>query len=93
MAVNFAKAIHDQGGDSEASFQLVSGITTVFLPRLKGPDALYKVIVALATLVQLDQDVKALAGALEVNAQLAKIPKGRMARLDQCVKECQALLS
>jgi len=92
MAINFAKAIHDEGGDSEASFQLVSGLTTVFLPNLKGPDALYKVIVALATLIKLDKDVKALAEALELKNEFAKIPKGRMTRLDQCVKECQALL-
>ena len=33
LAVNYAKAIHDQGGDSEASFQLVSGLSTVFLGK------------------------------------------------------------
>ena len=93
MAINFAKSIHDKGGDSEASFQLVSGLTTVFLPNLKGPDALYKVVVALATLVKLDKDVKALAEALDLNNELAKLPKGRMTRLDQCVTELIALIT
>jgi len=92
MAINYAKAIYDQGGDSEASFQLVSGLSTVFLSKLKGPDALFKVVAAIATLVKLDSDVKALTEALEVKNELTKIPKGRMGRLDECVTECLALL-
>lgn len=92
LAINYAKAIHDQGGDSEASFQLVSGLSTVFLGKLKGPDALFKVVVSIATLVKLDSDVKALTEALEVKTELARIPKGRMGRLDECVSECLELL-
>jgi len=92
LAINYAKAIHDQGGDSDASFQLVSGLSTVFLGKLKGPDALFKVVVSIATLVKLDSDVKALAEALEVKTELARIPKGRMGRLDECVSECLELL-
>ena len=92
MAINYAKAIYDQGGDSEASFQLVSGLSTVFLSKLKGPDALFKVVAAIATLVKLDSDVKALTEALEVKNELTKIPKGRMGRLDECVTECLALI-
>jgi len=93
LAINYAKAINDQGGDSDASFQIVSGLSTVFLGKLKGPDPLFKTVAAIATLVKLDSDVKALTEALEVKAELAKIPKGRMARLDECVTECLTLLN
>lgn len=93
LAINYAKAIHDQGGDSDASFQIVSGLSTVFLGKLKGPDPLFKTVAAIATLVKLDSDVKALTEALEVKTELAKIPKGRMARLDECVTECLTLLN
>jgi len=93
LAINYAKAINDQGGDSDASFQIVSGLSTVFLGKLKGPDPLYKTVAAIATLVKLDSDVKALTEALEVKTELAKIPKGRMARLDECVTECLTLLN
>ena len=34
LAINYAKAINDQGGDSDASFQIVSGLSTVFLGKL-----------------------------------------------------------
>lgn len=91
MVLNYAKAVHDKGGDSEASFQIVSGISTAFLQTLKGPEAIYKTLVALATLIQLDADVKALSEALDIGRKLASIPKGRMARLDQLVAECKAL--
>jgi len=93
LAINYAKAINDQGGDSDASFQIVSGLSTVFLGKLKGPDPLFKTVAAIATLVKLDSDVKALTEALEVKTELAKIPKGRMARLDECVTECLTLLN
>jgi len=92
IAINYAKAINDQGGDAEASFQLVSGLSTVYIGKLKGPDALFKVVAAIATLAKLDSDVKDLTEALEVKAELAKIPKGRMGRLDECVSECLQLL-
>ena len=59
---------------------------------MKGPDALFKVVVSIATLVKLDSDVKALTEALEVKTELARIPKGRMGRLDECVSECLELL-
>lgn len=92
MALNYVKAVYDKGGDAEASFQIVSGLSTNFLTSIKGPEALYKTVVALATLIQLDEDVKALAEALDVGRKLARIPKGRMARLDQCVEQCKTIL-
>ena len=68
------------------TFLIISG-------KLKGPDPLFKTVAAIATLVKLDSDVKALTEALEVKTELAKIPKGRMARLDECVTECLTLLN
>ena len=92
LAHNYSKAINDKGGDNEASFQLVSGLSTVFLERIKGPDALYKVVVSLATLIVTHEEVKDLAVALDVDRALKLIPKNRMARLDQIVSECLKLL-
>ena len=70
-----------------------SFFVVVISGKLKGPDPLYKTVAAIATLVKLDSDVKALTEALEVKTELAKIPKGRMARLDECVTECLTLLN
>ena len=92
LALNYAKAIYDQGGDSEAAFQLVSGLASVYLAKLKGPDALFKVVAAIATLSMKDSDVKALTEALEVKSELARIPKGRMQKLDDCVRDCLEIL-
>ena len=92
LAHNYSKAINDKGGDNEASFQLVSGLSTVFLERIKGPDALYKVVVSLATLIVTHEEVKDLAVALDVDRALKLIPKNRMTRLDQIVSECLKLL-
>lgn len=92
LVVNYAKAIHDKGGDSEAAFQIVSAIVTVYLPKLKGPETIWKAVVALATLVKQDEDAKALTEALETKGALAKIPRGRMRKLDDCIDECLTLL-
>lgn len=94
LVVNYAKAIYDTaGGDSEAAFQIVSAVVTVLLPTLKGPEPLWKVIVALATLVKQDADARALTEALDVKGVLAKIPRGRMRKLDDSINECLSLLS
>ncbi len=91
--MNYGKVVHDKGGDAEAAFQIVSGLSTVMLQAIKGPEALYKCTVTLGTLVATDEDVKALAQALDATSKLNRIPKGRMARLDACVDECKTLLA
>jgi len=53
---------------------------------------LYKIIVALSTLILVHQEVKDLAIALDIEKALKNIPKGRMSRLDEIVAESLVLL-
>ena len=62
------------------------------LPISKITEALYKIIVALSTLILVHQEVKDLTVALDIEKTLKNIPKGRMSRLDQIVSESLALL-
>lgn len=93
LVLNFAKAINEKGGDSEAAIQIVSSLLTVFIVKFKGPEALFKVVSALGTLIKQDSDVKSLAEALDAITELKKIPKNRMSRLDSCVSACIGLLN
>ena len=67
-------------------------LSTIFVYRIKGPDSLYNVVVSIASLVKMSSEVKDLALALDVCTALKRIPKGRMARLDQSVEDCLKLL-
>ena len=62
------------------------------LPISKITEALYKIIVALSTLILVHQEVKDLAIALDIEKALKNIPKGRMSRLDEIVAESLVLL-
>ena len=53
---------------------------------------MYKIIVALCTLINMHEEVKDLAIALDTEKTLKNIPKGRMSRLDQIVAETLTLL-
>jgi len=96
LVLNYAKAIRDSNvsdtDQNEAAFQIVSTLSTAFLNRIKGPEALYKIIVALSTLILVHQEVKDLAIALDIEKALKNIPKGRMSRLDEIVAESLVLL-
>lgn len=95
LVSNFSKAIYEMDSDeakNEAAFQIISGLSTIFVDRIKGPDSLYNVVVSIASLVKMSSEVKDLALALDVCTALKRIPKGRMARLDQSVEDCLKLL-
>ena len=51
LVSNFSKAIYDmeeaEEAKNEAAFQIVSGLSTIFVDRIKGPDALYNVVVSI----------------------------------------------
>ena len=94
LIYNFSKLFYDLDENCiEAAFQLISSIVSVQLPRLKGPEAVYKIVAAAATLMKLDQEIIDLAQALDLPQQLAIIPKGRMAKLDECVTQCKSIVS
>ena len=95
LVSNFSKAIYEMDSDeakNEAAFQIISGLSTIFVDRIKGPDSLYNVVVSIASLVKMSSEVKDLALALDVSTAMKRIPKGRMARLDQIVEDCLKLL-
>ena len=94
LLYNFSKLFYDMNENCiEAAFQLISSISTVQLPRIKGPESVYKLVAAAATLMKLDKEIIDLAQALDLSKQLARIPKGRMAKLDKCVTQCKSILS
>merc|ERR1712018_263234 len=94
LVVNFSKAVNDMEEievKNEAAFQIISGLSTIFMERIKGPDSLYLVVVSIGTLILMSAEVKDLALALDVEKSLKRIPKNRMARLDEVVAECLKL--
>lgn len=94
IALNYSKLFSDSRENQiEPSFQLLSSIVSVLLPKFKGPEASFKLVAAAATLLKLDREIIDLALALEFPQLLTRIPKGRMCKLDECVRQCQAILT
>lgn len=92
LLLNFAigsKATHNQ----EASFQVISSICSNGLLIIKSPEAAYRLVAALGTLVTGDQESKDLALALEAKAAMAKVPKSDAEKLMECIDDCRQCLS
>ena len=88
LLFNFSKLFHDDQKDCmEAGIQLISSIVSVLLPRIKGPEANYKLIIAAATLIGIHREIQDLAEALEFFSRIRRIPKGRMANLDELINQ------
>jgi len=88
LLFNFSKLFHeDQKDCMEAGIQLISSIVSVLLPRIKGPEANYKLIIAAATLIGIHREIQDLAEALEFSSRIRRIPKGRMANLDELINQ------
>ena len=86
LLFNYSKLCHDDQTDClEAGIQLISSIASVLLPKIKGPEASYKLIVAAATLIDIHREIQDLAEALEFHSRIRRIPKGRMSSLDELI--------
>ena len=78
--------------DQEAAVQIVSALGTNYLLELKAPEALYRTLVALGTLVARDSEVRDLALALDVASSLSRVKSGQLEKLDECLNECKQAL-
>lgn len=92
LAFNYA-IVYLANPDEEASFQIVSAIISNYLVSLETPEALYRTVVALGTLIIKNPDVKELALALEAKRALAKVKSGDTVKLKEAVEECRRVLS
>lgn len=94
IALNYAKAIASESNvenKDEATFQLVSALCFTFSQNVRNPEALYRTLVALGTLGVVQPQVKSLAQDLDVKSFLARVPKGKLDKLDQAIAEARSV--
>lgn len=91
LALNYSIALIESP-DLEASIQLVSALGSNYLPNMESPEALYRTVVALGTLITQDSECQSLAQALDLDKTLESLKKKDCDKLRECIKECLEVL-
>ncbi|TRY76231.1 hypothetical protein TCAL_09227 [Tigriopus californicus] len=91
LVLNYSIALIESP-DLEASIQLVSALSSNYLPKLDNAEALYRTLVALGTLIAQDAECQGLAQALDLDQTLASLKKKDCPKLRECITECLAVL-
>ena len=96
IALNYTIVLRNQGKEEleEASFQLISALSTIYIERFNDLEALYRALVAIGNILSLDADqngsVKDLAEAIDIKSALSKCRtnKNGFEKLREATCEC-----